>query len=130
LHPDDKEIAPLNDSVKELNEQCKKLAAQFYKLWAISLDFDDVDFFIKKNKHWTDNNKSVGLSNIRLAYYPPIDTDKVLPPGTVRIAEHTDFASLTFVFQDQTGGLEVTVYFTVSKSLCHLYCMLQQFDYR
>lgn len=30
-------------------------------------------------------------------------------PGTVRLGKHSDYALLTFLFQDMIGGLEVNV---------------------
>lgn len=43
-----------------------------------------------------------------MLYYPPIFSETVLPKDTVRCAEHTDYEIMTFLFQNQVGGLEVT----------------------
>ena len=33
-----------------------------------------------------------------------------LQKGQVRLAEHTDYGTITLLFQDQVGGLEVVIY--------------------
>jgi isopenicillin N synthase-like dioxygenase len=47
------------------------------------------------------------LFQLRLLHYPPIPTS-LLSAGThARIAAHSDFGTLTLLFQDTTGGLEI-----------------------
>lgn len=43
--------------------------------------------------------------NLRLLHYPALQ--QPLKPGQTRIGEHTDFATMTLLFQDDVGGLEV-----------------------
>ncbi|KAF2149190.1 Clavaminate synthase-like protein [Myriangium duriaei CBS 260.36] len=43
---------------------------------------------------------------LRLLHYPAIDP-RLLDGSRLRIAEHTDFGTLTLLFQDSVGGLEV-----------------------
>lgn len=45
-------------------------------------------------------------SELRLNHYPPIDQE-ALKKGAKRISEHTDFGTVTLLFQDSVGGLEV-----------------------
>jgi len=121
VYPDE-EVPNFNSSLNELHEQCKDLAKRVLRLWAIGLDLDDVEFFIKKHQHWVNSDKFMGLTNMRVAHYPAIPDDMELPENSVRIAEHTDKVSLSFVFQDETGGLEVLiprsrVPFSVSNSM-------------
>ncbi len=42
---------------------------------------------------------------LRLLHYPPLQTSP--KPGQVRAGEHSDYGSLTLLFQDGVGGLEV-----------------------
>lgn len=44
---------------------------------------------------------------LRIAHYPPIDIQRLQTGNTFRIAEHTDTGTLTLLFQDSVGGLEV-----------------------
>ncbi|KAL5009739.1 hypothetical protein ScPMuIL_012044 [Solemya velum] len=57
-----------------------------------------------------DCHKLVGqkgnYTEIRTSYYPPIG-DRALKPDQIRLGEHSDFGSLSLLFQDDAGGLEV-----------------------
>lgn len=44
---------------------------------------------------------------LRIAHYPSIDIERIKSGSTFRIAEHTDTGTLTLLFQDSVGGLEV-----------------------
>ncbi|KAI5777593.1 hypothetical protein EDC01DRAFT_635506 [Geopyxis carbonaria] len=46
-------------------------------------------------------------SELRLNYYPSIDVAAVRSGRISRISEHTDFGTVTLLFQDSVGGLEV-----------------------
>ncbi|KAG8945487.1 hypothetical protein FRC04_000772 [Tulasnella sp. 424] len=45
--------------------------------------------------------------NLRLLAYPSIDTRLLKEEGSARAGAHSDYGTLTFVFQDSVGGLEV-----------------------
>ncbi|OJD40650.1 clavaminate synthase-like protein [Diplodia corticola] len=47
------------------------------------------------------------VSEMRLNYYPPIDIPSLRTGRMSRISEHTDFGTVTLLFQDSVGGLEV-----------------------
>ena len=46
-------------------------------------------------------------AEFRLTHYPPVDVSKLKDGKSTRISEHTDFGTITVLFQDSTGGLEV-----------------------
>lgn len=48
----------------------------------------------------TPDNKTT----LRLLYYPIIER---LKEGQLRLGEHTDYGTITLLFQDNVGGLEV-----------------------
>jgi isopenicillin N synthase-like dioxygenase len=100
-------VPGFNSSVQLLNEKCKSVAKLLYQLLAIGLELDDINFFIKRNLHWVNPTRFTGMTNLRIAHYPKISKDIDISHGATRISEHTDFATLTLLFQDETGGLEV-----------------------
>lgn len=71
-------------------------------LRALELVLDTPETPVKLIEHCTPN-----VSEMRLNCYPPIDI-KDLKSGKInRISEHTDFGTVTLLFQDSVGGLEV-----------------------
>lgn len=46
-------------------------------------------------------------NQIRLAHYPAIPAQALLTGETERITSHSDFGTITILFQDETGGLEI-----------------------
>lgn len=50
---------------------------------------------------------SQNQTELRLTHYPAVDVKDLKDGSRTRIARHTDFGSLTLLFQDSTGGLEV-----------------------
>lgn len=44
---------------------------------------------------------------LRLLYYPPLPENSDVKPSQVRCGEHSDYGSITLLFQDDVGGLEV-----------------------
>ncbi|KAK5088934.1 hypothetical protein LTR05_003158 [Lithohypha guttulata] len=46
-------------------------------------------------------------NEFRLLHYPPTPASKLKDGKSTRIAEHTDFGTITMLFQDSTGGLQV-----------------------
>lgn len=46
-------------------------------------------------------------NEFRLLHYPAIPASELADGSATRIAEHTDFGTITMLFQDSTGGLQV-----------------------
>lgn len=46
-------------------------------------------------------------NQLRLLHYPPIEVEKLAQQVVGRMPAHQDWSSFTFVFQDDTGGLEL-----------------------
>lgn len=68
------------------------------------------DFF--QSRHQELMSSSYTNSTImRINHYPPLPSTP-LPQNTLRCGAHTDYGSITLLFQDSAGGLQVTYTFT------------------
>jgi isopenicillin N synthase-like dioxygenase len=83
----------------EFFEQCKGLHVEVMRAIAVGMGLED-SFF--------DGFVDVGDNTLRLLHYPAVDK-KVFQvnPGQVRAGEHSDYGSITLLFQDSRGGLQV-----------------------
>ena len=62
---------------------------------------------LKLDEHWFDPFTQVADNTLRLLHYPSIHPaifDKI---GQVRAGSHSDYGSITLLFQDESGGLQV-----------------------
>ncbi|KAF9890512.1 hypothetical protein FE257_005917 [Aspergillus nanangensis] len=79
-------------------ETCYQVEQQLLRLIALGMDLDE-DFFI--NYHQDRTNQC------RLLHYPAVEEELLRQGKAERIAAHSDFATMTILFQDEVGGLEV-----------------------
>lgn len=83
-------------AVTEFFEVCTEAADRIFRAFAIALQMPES--FIS-DKHQAHNY------TLRLLHYPPLAN---LPkPGQIRAGAHSDYGTLTLLFQDNVGGLEV-----------------------
>ncbi|KAB5592191.1 2OG-Fe(II) oxygenase family oxidoreductase [Ceratobasidium theobromae] len=104
--PDSKESMEIGKSIQVLGDldltkrvqTCHELHAQVMSSIAMGLNLDQgyFDKYINEQYH-----------NLRLLSYPPISRDALLKEGQARAGAHSDYGTLTLLFQDQVGGLEV-----------------------
>ncbi|KAL1964657.1 hypothetical protein VTN77DRAFT_6683 [Rasamsonia byssochlamydoides] len=66
---------------------------------AVGIGLEDEDELLKK--HSGHNNQ------LRLLHYPPIPAEALESQTMARMPAHTDWSSMTILFQDDCGGLEV-----------------------
>ena len=79
--------------------QLKAVHVEFMRAIAMGIDLDE---------HFFDSFTDGGDNNLRLLHYPSVKKSIFkLNPGQVRAGEHSDYGSITLLFQDTTGGLEV-----------------------
>ena len=78
-------------------DEMAALAFDMMRLFALALGLDE---------HWFDDKVDKPISNLFANHYPPLAHPP--EPGQLRIGEHTDYGSLTLLYQrDAVGGLEV-----------------------
>ena len=87
----------------EVYRDSAKLATRFCNVLSVGLDLP-VDFM--RNNHRLIGQKG-NSSDFRTLLYPALEADRYIPPGQVRLGEHIDYGTVSFIFQDNVGGLEV-----------------------
>jgi len=98
------EVDQFKDVFVRLFKECACLSRRILKMLAYGLDLDDLDLFVRC--HPLSNMDQPYSSCMRTLYYPP-GTRESLKRGQKRLSEHTDFGSMTLVFQDSTRELQV-----------------------
>jgi isopenicillin N synthase-like dioxygenase len=78
-------------------DACFTSASEILKAFAIALNMPE-DYFV--TRHMQRNG-----STVRLLHYPPVT--EPAQAGQVRAGAHSDWGSITLLFQDANGGLEV-----------------------
>ncbi|CAL4156052.1 unnamed protein product [Meganyctiphanes norvegica] len=96
------EIVPaLRPAVKALADSFISLSSRILEAMAVGLDLER-NFFTSTHKELCGKNNATCL---RLLHYPPVPPN--IPEGSIRCGSHTDYGTLTLLFQDTMGGLEV-----------------------
>jgi isopenicillin N synthase-like dioxygenase len=90
------EDSSFREIVLNFFEACTETADRVFRAFALALGLPESFIY---DRHV--NQESV----LRLLHYPPIM--QALKPGQIWAGEHSDYGSVTLLFQDQTGGLEV-----------------------
>jgi len=85
-------------AVLELLQGCVTTSNRVLEAFALALDLPET-FFVDSHDqlHHT----------LRLLHYPPLPEGFVPQDGESRAGTHTDYGSITLLFQDDVGGLEV-----------------------
>jgi isopenicillin N synthase-like dioxygenase len=78
--------------------ECFRVGGEILQALAIGLDLDENHLLEKHSGH---NNQ------LRLLHYPPISAGAIESNRAARCPAHTDWSSITMLFQDDCGGLEV-----------------------
>ena len=91
-------LAPDYDRIQEFKMSVQNLAVELMRGFAVALDLE-ADHFAK----WHDLTQDPGM-NLRFMYYPENHSPD---EGQTRIREHSDFGTITVLFQKDVGGLEV-----------------------
>lgn len=73
---------------------------------ALGIGLSDEDFFLESH--------SGHHNQLRLLHYPSISASHLEDNSKTRMDAHTDWGSITMVFQDECGGLQVNLYFLFS----------------
>ncbi|XP_029909350.1 UPF0676 protein C1494.01-like [Myripristis murdjan] len=83
-------------------QHCKELCLRVLRVMAHSLDLDPEVFLSTHRLIGSEENDTT----LRSLYYPPVNREKV-KEGQLRCGEHSDYGSITLLFQSHEGGLQV-----------------------
>ena len=87
------------ETMKSFFLTCKDLHVNVMRAIALGMGLDE---------HFFDTFTNGGDNTLRLLHYPPVlKTVFRDNPDQVRAGEHSDYGSITLLFQDNVGGLEV-----------------------
>ncbi|OLN83687.1 UPF0676 protein C1494.01-like protein 5 [Colletotrichum chlorophyti] len=92
-------VAGFKSQMLEFFAQCKDLHTEVMRAIAVGMGIDE---------HFFDGYTDVGDNTLRLLHYPSVKAEVFkINPGQVRAGEHSDYGSITLLFQDDRGGLQV-----------------------
>lgn len=83
-------------TITEFFGQCAVGAERVFRAFAIALSMPP--------SYLVERHQTHGYT-LRLLHYPPLSTAP--KPGQIRAGAHSDYGTLTLLFQDEVGGLEV-----------------------
>lgn len=98
--PEEKgELVGFRDSMLAFHDRCKALHMEVMRAIAVGMGIDETYF---------DAFTNAGDNTLRLLHYPEVRRDVfAINPGQVRAGAHSDYGSITLLFQDSRGGLQV-----------------------
>ncbi|KAK6200682.1 hypothetical protein LQW54_009643 [Pestalotiopsis sp. IQ-011] len=78
---------------------CYDTAKEILRAVALGIGLEDEDYLLRFHS---------GVNNqLRLLHYPPVETEKLSSNALARMPAHSDWGSVTMLFQDDCGGLQV-----------------------
>ena len=92
-------VPGFRDTMTQFHRECGRIADGVLCAIAVGLGLEDENYLSKK--HATSNH------HLRLLHYLPIPAEDLEKERASRCMAHTDWSSITLLFQDDCGGLEV-----------------------
>ncbi|KAH9179612.1 Clavaminate synthase-like protein [Lactarius sanguifluus] len=96
--PQERDAPRFKQTMLSFFQTCHELHTIVMRSIAVGLDLDEMYFEDKINEQ---------QHNLRLLSYPSIKSSLLLKEGQARAGAHSDYGTLTLLFQDNVGGLEV-----------------------
>ncbi|KAI9743871.1 MAG: hypothetical protein M1818_002605 [Claussenomyces sp. TS43310] len=95
----DAKATQFKDVMLDFHDRCKRLHVEVMRAIAVGMGLDE---------HFFDSYTDVGDNTLRLLHYPSVPKAVFAAnKQQVRAGEHTDYGSITLLFQDNRGGLQV-----------------------
>ena len=89
--------------MKEFMDKCKDLTLKILKTLGVGMKLADTNHFVKS--HLGLELKKGNCTALRTLYYPPLPDDMAV--DHIRLGRHSDYGSITLLFQDNIGGLQI-----------------------
>ncbi|PSR94612.1 hypothetical protein BD289DRAFT_459219 [Coniella lustricola] len=91
-------VAGFRSTMLAFHDQCKAIHMEVMRAIAIGMGLDETYF---------DRFVDEGDNTLRLLHYPAVKSEVFkVNPGQVRAGAHSDYGSITLLFQDAAGGLQ------------------------
>ncbi|KAK7917265.1 hypothetical protein PG985_010873 [Apiospora marii] len=79
--------------------KCFEASKDLLSALALGIGLEDDQYFLRyHNGHG---------NQLRLLHYPPVETEKLSSDAVARMPAHSDWGTITLLFQDECGGLQV-----------------------
>lgn len=75
--------------------------------FSISVELEE-NFFVDRHKEIL-RGVEKNITTFRTLYYPKLNEDEVRQPRLSRCGAHSDYGTISLLFQDENGGLEVNL---------------------
>ncbi|XP_070532490.1 uncharacterized protein [Ptychodera flava] len=98
----DEEVEDFTHCAENFYDKCNHLSNRVLEVMARSLKLEDPYLFVKAHEGLGGKDNE---SMMRFAYYLPVPEN--VEVNQIRCGEHSDYGSITILFQDNQGGLEV-----------------------
>ncbi|XP_019857326.1 PREDICTED: uncharacterized protein LOC100636424 isoform X2 [Amphimedon queenslandica] len=105
VYPDD-EVSDFKPVMTEILGTSRTLALKILEVMGHALKLQDPQFFVKNHQNLS-NTTIPSYTTARVLYYPPLPSPAAVKPGQLRCGEHVDYGSITLLFQDPSGGLQI-----------------------
>ncbi|XP_039263008.2 uncharacterized protein LOC120339032 isoform X1 [Styela clava] len=103
----DVEVPGFSTNLMKLFEECKKLSMRILEVLATGMKIKDKEYFLQCHSRI---GKERNYTTLRSLYYPSVPENADVKSNQIRLGEHSDFGTMTLLFQDDIGGLEVETY--------------------
>ena len=84
-------------------ERCRVLSLRILKTLTVGTKLEDPEHFV--NNHSLINKRGGHHATLRSLFYPPLPDN--MDADYVRLGKHADYGSMTLLFQDDVGGLQI-----------------------
>jgi len=105
----DKNCPELRTALTRLSEESKALTKRLLHCLSLALGKQG-DFLNGQHQGMLSEGMEDEVecsTTLRSIHYPPIPDNLAAQPGIIRCGEHSDYGTITLLFQDSLGGLEV-----------------------